>query len=42
MNIGRYFYNTLHPEIYHGSRRPPFFEGWYFSWSTRPKTAAMQ
>jgi tocopherol cyclase len=27
----RYFYNTLHPEIYHGNQaRPPFFEGWYF------------
>ncbi len=31
MNISRYFYNTLHPEIYHGNQaRPPFFEGWYF------------
>ena len=27
----RWFYETLHPEIYHGlDRRPPFFEGWYY------------
>jgi len=31
MKLTHYFYNTLHPEIYHGNQaRPPFFEGWYF------------
>lgn len=26
-----YFFNVLHPEIYHGHQwRPPFFEGWYY------------
>lgn len=27
----RRFFTALHPERYHGhSKRPPFFEGWYF------------
>lgn len=27
----RYIFETLHPDIYHGSRgKRPFFEGWYF------------
>jgi hypothetical protein len=39
MNIGRYFYNTLHPGIYHGSQaRPPFFEGWYFKLVNQAET----
>lgn len=34
----RYFYDTLHPEIYHGyGKKPPFFEGWYYKLVDQPE-----